>query len=44
MCDTNGNGSVDSYEAFECVVKCENEWRVEYCPDSEPVYCPNPFT
>jgi hypothetical protein len=22
---------------------CENEWRAEYCPESEMVYCANPY-
>jgi len=22
---------------------CENEWRAEYCPESEMVYCSNPY-
>ena len=38
-CDSDDNGSVNTCELFECVVTCENEWRAEYCPDSEPVYC-----
>jgi hypothetical protein len=42
-CDTNNDGTVDMCELFECIVNCENEWRAEYCPDSEPVYCANPY-
>jgi len=22
---------------------CENEWRHEYCPESEDVFCANPY-
>jgi len=31
-CDLNGNGSLNVCEIHDCVVKCENEWRHEYCP------------
>jgi len=23
---------------------CENEWRAEYCPESEDLFCTCPFT
>jgi len=43
-CDTNNDGTIDACEAHACVVKCENEWRAEYCPDYGFVYCECPFT
>jgi len=42
-CDYNGDGQVDSCEVHQCIVDIENEWRDEYCPDSEHVYCDCPF-
>jgi len=39
-CDADGNGSVNTCEVHDCVVACENEWRLEYCPEGyEPLYC-----
>jgi hypothetical protein len=43
FCDYDNNGEVDSCEMHACVVDIENEWRAEYCPDSEMVYCECPF-
>lgn len=42
-CDTNGDGDVSSCELFDCLVVTENEWRADYCPDAEPIYCVNPL-
>lgn len=32
-CDMNGDGSVNECEVHECIVRVENEWRAETCPD-----------
>jgi hypothetical protein len=42
-CDLDYNGSLNACEIHECVVKCENEWRAEYCPESEDLYCAEPY-
>jgi len=42
-CDTNYDGSIDQCETHACVVKIENDWRDEYCPESEHVYCDCPY-
>jgi hypothetical protein len=38
-CDYNNDGNVNSCEIHDCVIMCENEWRHEYCPESEDLYC-----
>jgi hypothetical protein len=43
-CDSNGDETVDACEVHACIVMCENEWRAEYCPDSEDLYCTCPYT
>jgi hypothetical protein len=42
-CDTNNDGTLDSCEIHECIVKCENAWRDENCPEYGHVYCNCPF-
>jgi len=43
-CDMNGDYVLTVCEVHDCVVMCENEWRVENCPDNmEPLYCSCPF-
>jgi len=42
-CDYNNDGTISECEVFDCIVMCENEWRAEYCPDSENVFCENPY-
>lgn len=42
-CDTDGNGNVDACEIHDCVLRYENEWRAENCPDYGMAYCENPF-
>jgi len=42
-CDMNNDGSIDACEVHACVVMIENEWRDEYCPESEHVYCDCPY-
>jgi len=42
-CDYNQDGTVSKCEVFDCVVACENAWRDEYCPNSEHLYCANPY-
>jgi hypothetical protein len=42
-CDQDDNATLDACEIFECVVKCENEWRAENCPEAENVYCATPY-
>jgi Ca2+-binding EF-hand superfamily protein len=45
-CDMDNNGSISECELHECIIKCENEWRLENCPEGypalycEPIYCP----
>jgi len=42
-CDYNGDGNLNMCEIHDCVVMCENEWRDEYCPESEHLYCDCPY-
>lgn len=42
-CDMNDDGTLVAHEIFECMVKIENEWRDEHCPDYGHAYCENPF-
>jgi len=42
-CDLDDNDSLNVCEVHECIVKVENEWRAEYCPESESVYCNSPY-
>jgi len=39
----NGDGSLNACEVHDCVVLCENEWRAEYCPESEDLFCSCPY-
>jgi len=34
---------LNACEIHDCVVVCENEWRHEYCPESEDLYCSCPY-
>jgi hypothetical protein len=43
QCDYDGNDTVDACEIFDCIVECENAWRADYCPESEPLYCTCPL-
>jgi hypothetical protein len=38
-CDTNGNNQLDECEIHACIVKCENAWREESCPEFGNAYC-----
>jgi hypothetical protein len=42
-CDQNNDGSVDACEVHTCIVMCENEWRMNNCPEYGAAYCPCPF-
>ena len=43
-CDTDNNQSLNACEIHDCVVKCENEWRAQYCPaDYADLYCENVY-
>jgi len=43
-CDYNNDDHVDYCEIHDCVVACENAWRVEYCPEGyAPLYCNNVY-
>jgi hypothetical protein len=42
-CDMNNDGTIDGCELHACVVRCENEWRDEHCPNFPHVACDCPF-
>jgi len=42
-CDLDGNNSLDECEVHDCLVLVENNWRANYCPDAEDLYCANPY-
>lgn len=42
-CDMNNDGNLNACEIHDCVVLCENEWRYEYCPESEELWCSCPY-
>jgi len=43
-CDTNDNGSVTTCEIEQCLMRIENEWRAEYCPEAEMLHCEPVYT
>jgi hypothetical protein len=43
-CNTNGSDIISACEIHNCIVKCENEWRHEHCPEAEDLYCYSPYT
>jgi len=44
-CDANEDGTLTICEIHDCLVMCENEWRLENCEEGTPdLYCEyNPF-
>jgi len=42
-CDYNNDGTVSICEVHDCIIDCENAWRDEYCPESEHLFCYNPY-
>jgi hypothetical protein len=40
-CDYNNDDTICAAEIFDCVMRCENEYRHEYCWEAEDLYCQN---
>jgi len=42
-CDADGNQSVDACEIHDCIIMCENTWRLDACePGYAMLYCSDP--
>jgi hypothetical protein len=43
-CDYNGDQTLDACEVHDCIVMCENQWRLDNCPEGyEMLWCETPF-
>jgi len=42
-CDQDGNESIDRCEVYDCLIKVENDWRMENCPGYTMLNCNNPY-
>jgi len=42
-CDVNGDNELDSCEVHACILECENDWRVNNCPEAGVIECECPF-
>lgn len=37
------DGIIEWCEVHDCMMNVENTWRIDACPEAEPLYCMNPY-